>query len=215
MRENFQTELANLKNSVAEMASNARALLTQTVDAWRVNDLTGLKAIASQVSGLYLRERQIEHHALSLLLREQPVARDLVDVSIALKTVSDWGRIGVQVCDVAAILARAANCVSENEQALLIKMAEALDPMLSNAKALLLEETSVDPRSLYQLDDVVDDLFREIRDAALEREQKTDTMPRVVLDVVLLAKYLERIGDHACNIAEWTLFARSGFTTPT
>lgn len=211
MRENFQQQLNTLQSSVIEMASAYRALLTNTMDAFVHGNTAELKAISSQVSGIYTRERVVEKVALDLLLRQQPVARDLVLVSVALKTVTDWSRIGVQVCDIASVLARSGEDMNATEKNMLVEMAAALDPMLAMAQAVLDQMSAEDPRLLFTLDDRVDEFFTQIRDHAIDTELNPDKIRHVVLDVMVVAKYLERIGDHACNVAEWILFARSGF----
>lgn len=233
MRNVFERELKGLNDAVLAQAERAEALLRDTRLALLALDGGGevtsgttpqdtLQRIAGSVEAIYRDERAIEKTALALLLLQQPVASDLALVSIALKTVTDWSRIGVQVGDMAELLVKSASSMTHEERVALTGMMQAVDAMLLEALRVM-NDTSRDRSSrestVFALDDQVDEAFRDIRDhTVMEHCETTGSLTvaegkirAAALDVLLIAKYLERMGDHACRVVSWIEFSRSGF----
>lgn len=157
-------------------------------------------------------ERDIEALCLKLLLRQQPVASDLRLVSAALKMISDMERIGDQCADIADIVrvldAQETLCL---ESAVDIQaMASATMKMVTKAVDSFVSMNLVVARGVIQADDQVDQLFSKVKVEIIELVAKTPSQGEALLDLLMIAKYFERIGDHATNIAEWVAFAITG-----
>ena len=156
-------------------------------------------------------QRSIEAMCLSLLTRQQPVARDMRLVSAALKVVPDIERIGDHVADIVELYLRMGNMNPEGKQEhLLLEMMEEAKEMIHNSVEAFVEGDEANARKVVEHDDVVDDLFNEVKTEMMQaiREQNLDA-DRVV-DYLMMAKYLEKVGDHAVNIAEWAIFRMTG-----
>lgn len=156
-------------------------------------------------------QRSIEAMCLSLLTRQQPVARDMRLVSAALKVVPDIERIGDHVADIVELYLRMGNMNPEGKQEhLLLEMMEEAKEMTHNSVEAFVEGDEANARKVVEHDDVVDDLFNEVKTGMMQaiREQSLDA-DRVV-DYLMMAKYLEKVGDHAVNIAEWAIFRMTG-----
>ena len=156
-------------------------------------------------------QRSIEAMCLSLLTRQQPVARDMRLVSAALKVVPDIERIGDHVADIVELYLRMGNMNPEGKQEhLLLEMMEEAKEMIHNSVEAFVEGDEANARKVVEHDDMVDDLFNEVKTEMMQaiREQNLDA-DRVV-DYLMMAKYLEKVGDHAVNIAQWAIFRMTG-----
>ena len=155
-------------------------------------------------------EKDIERLCLKLLLQQQPVARDLRQISAALKMITDMERIGDQASDIAEII------ISENKSEAMdipriIKMSEAAAKMVRDSVTAYVDKDLELSRKVMDADDEVDLMFEENKNYLIEfiAENKGD-QGREAIDLIMVAKYLERIGDHATNIAEWVEFSITG-----
>ena len=209
MRSRFDEQLALLNKELIEMGS-----LCEEVIALAAQSLTeGDRELAARVSPLDAeidrKEREIESLCLKLLLQQQPVARDLRQISAALKMITDMERIGDQAEDIAEIVAflggRGAEC-SE----LLRSMARSTIKMVTESvDAYVGRDTSLAEQVIAE-DDTVDDCFTAVKRALIERIARDPADGEFALDLLMIAKYFERIGDHATNIAEWVIFSVTG-----
>lgn len=152
-------------------------------------------------------ERDIETLCLKLLLRQQPVAGDLRQISAALKMITDMERIGDQAEDIAEIIAFL-NGRSGAECGDIDKMAKAATKMVTNSIEAFVKRDVELAKEVIAQDDIVDDYFNRVKQDLIERISSDPSDGEFALDLLMIAKYFERIGDHATNIAEWVMFSR-------
>lgn len=207
MRSNFDTKLELLKSELIEMGSmceNAISLVTSALEGNR----KGTERIIQLEDQIDHMERTIENLCLRLLLREQPVAHDLRQVSAALKLITDLERIGDQASDIWDILA-ALGPGSEDTQAV-AEMSKQTKRMVSLSIDAYVQQDSRLAKQVIELDDAVDASFDEIKGSLIDRIAMRPESGSSDLDLLMIAKYLERIGDHAVNVAEWVIFSIDG-----
>ena len=158
------------------------------------------------------KEREIENLCLSLLLHQNPVARDLREISAALKMVSDMERIGDQAADIAEIVKYMAEREIPNAQHLK-NMSEFAMGMLSSSINAFVEQNADKARKVILDDDVVDSYFERVKADLIESLTQSEAdkeAGQFLLDILMIAKYIERVGDHATNIAEWVVYGLTG-----
>ena len=209
MRSRFDEQLALLKRELIEMGA-----LCEEVIALAAQSLTeGDTALAACVSPLDeeidRKEREIESLCLKLLLQQQPVARDLRQISAALKMITDMERIGDQAEDIAEIVAFLGGRGTEDSE-LLRGMARSAIRMVSGSVDAYVKQDVPFAEKVIAEDDVVDDYFTRVKKALISRIAADPEDGEFALDVLMIAKYFERIGDHAVNIAEWVIFSVTG-----
>ena len=155
-------------------------------------------------------EKDIERLCLKLLLQQQPVARDLRQISAALKMITDMERIGDQASDIAEII------ISEKKAEaadipVIVKMSEAAAKMVRDSVNAYVEKDLELSRAVIEYDDVVDEMFEENKKQQIDYISKNSGEGgKEAIDLIMVAKYLERIADHATNIAEWVEFSITG-----
>lgn len=209
MRSRFDEQLATLNRELIEMGA-----LCEEVIAISSKALSGLdKKLAATVAPLDAeidqKERDIESICLKLLLQQQPVARDLRQISAALKMITDMERIGDQAEDIAEIISFLDGHTPENDD-LLREMAKAVIQMVTDSvDAYVRQDTQLAEKVLGD-DDVVDNYFEEIKHKLIGSIAQNPSDGEYALDILMIAKYYERIGDHATNIAEWVIFSITG-----
>ena len=209
MRSRFDEQLALLKRELIEMGA-----LCEEVIALAAQSLTeGDTALSARVSPLDeeidRKEREIESLCLKLLLQQQPVARDLRQISAALKMITDMERIGDQAEDIAEIVAFLGGRGTEDSE-LLRDMARSAIRMVSGSVDAYVKQDVPLAEKVIAEDDVVDDYFARVKKALISRIAADPEDGEFALDVLMIAKYFERIGDHAVNIAEWVIFSVTG-----
>ena len=156
------------------------------------------------------KERDIENLCMRILLQQQPVAKDLRQVSSALKMISDMERIGDQASDIAEII------ISEKKAEaadipVIVKMSEAAAKMVRDSVNAYVEKDLELSRAVIEYDDVVDEMFEENKKQLIDYISKNSGEGgKEAIDLIMVAKYLERIADHATNIAEWVEFSITG-----
>ena len=155
------------------------------------------------------QEREIESLCMKLLLQQQPVARDLRMVSSALKMISDMERIGDQAADIAEITRHIGGAPLPG-QVRLKEMAQAAAKMVAGSVDAFVKRDLNLAGGVIQYDDVVDELFVRIKEELTELIRRDASSAEEVLDLLMIAKYLERIGDHAVNLAEWVEYSITG-----
>ena len=209
MRRQFDQQLALLNRELIEMGA-----LCEEVIALSSRALTeGNVALAAKVgpldSEIDQKERTIESLCLKLLLQQQPVARDLRQISAALKMITDMERIGDQAEDIAEIVGFLGGRQAEND-GLLKKMAEAVIQMVTESVDAYVKCDIMLAKQVIADDDVVDAQFAQVKQSLIGKIAKNPDDGEYALDLLMIAKYFERIGDHATNIAEWVIFSITG-----
>ncbi len=173
----------------------------------------GNPALAKAVPDLSVqidhKEREIETMCLKLLLQQQPVAKDLRVVSSALKMVTDMARIGDQSADIAEIITLA-NIHATDDTQVIHDMSVAVIKMVTDSIDAFVKKDMQMAKAVIDYDDVVDSFFDKVKKMLIELFSKPETDGEYAIDLLMIAKYFERIGDHAVNIAKWVLFSITG-----
>lgn len=207
MRNQFDEQLELLNVELIKMGA-----LCEEVIANACKTLMGEHNLAEQVYAadreIDQKERDIEALCMRLLLKQQPVARDLRKVSSALKMISDMERIGDQASDIAEIASFLHRQVDSNRH--IRAMADATIYMVVKSIDSFVKKDLEIARGVIQYDDVVDTLFAKVKKDLMEMILKEPADGEFCLDLLMVAKYFERIGDHATNIAEWVEFSITG-----
>lgn len=209
MRNRFDAQLEQLNIELIEMGALCEQVIGKTYQVLMEEDREAAKDIIEKDVIIDQTEREIETLCLKLLLQQQPVARDLRQVSAALKMITDMERIGDQAADIAEIITTT-NLAAPSDNIPLGKMAEATTKMVTDSIDAYVKRDLDIARHVIEYDDVVDDLFDKVCQTLLEALQDDVNAGAYVMDLLLIAKYYERIGDHATNIAEWVEFSITG-----
>lgn len=208
MRNRFDRQLEELHVELIEMGSMCEDVIRKTSKLLQSGDAKVAKEIRKEDSNIDEQERLVESLCLKLLLQQQPVAKDLRKVSAALKMITDMERIGDQASDIAEIIETTDFSVPTNDVKL-AKMAETTIAMVTESIDAYVKQDLELVREVIARDDEVDGLFLEVRqEIADDMVEAGDPMSS--LDLLMIAKYFERIGDHATNIAEWVEFSITG-----
>ncbi|MEG2512427.1 MAG: phosphate signaling complex protein PhoU [Acetivibrio sp.] len=209
-RVSFEHQLMVLNNNLTEMGHLVEDSIDRIFMALEKQDQTIAREIMEGDHLVNDLEKTIESQCLSLITRQQPVARDLRLVSAALKVVTDIERIGDHAADIGEILLRF-------EHADFYHISKKIPPMLAAAKKMVHDSVDafinrdvIAATVVMKADDEVDDLFNGIKSEIIILLQEGNISADYCVDVLMIAKYLERIGDHAVNIGEWTIFQKSG-----
>lgn len=208
MRSRFDDQLEALHTELIEMGSLCENAISNAAQALLEGDLALARRAAEFDHEIDEKERKIESLALKLLLFQQPVARDLRQVSAALKMITDMERIGDQAADIAEITTLA-NIVPEDTLHV-NDMARATIKMVTESIDAFVQTDLKLARAVMDYDDVVDDLFDQVKKELIELIGKSPERGEYAIDLLMIAKYFERIGDHAVNIAEWVEFSITG-----
>lgn len=209
MRNNFDRQLSTLHSSLIKMGALCENAISLSVKALIDKDISLLERVFSADNEIDRMEREIESECMKLLLSQQPVARDLRVISSALKMISDIERIGDQASDIAEL----AKYVVKTELTSRIhirQMAESAVKMVTDSIHSFVNSDLELAKRVMQSDDKVDELFDRIKQELIAIMTKNPEQSEGCLDLLMVAKYLERIGDHAENIAEWVEFTITG-----
>lgn len=209
MRNRFDRQLATLHEDLVDMGRLCQEAISDAMEAVLEGDRELARKAEEADSKVDQLERDIEGLCLKLLLQQQPVARDLRVISSALKMISDMERIGDQASDIAEIAKTIERYHTESHE-MLSSMASAAISMVDRAVTSFVERDEQGARKVIADDDVVDGLFDAVRRQLIERTAREPERGEYLLDLLMIAKYLERIADHATNIAEWVIFSITG-----
>lgn len=209
MRSKFDMQLEILNNSLIEMGALCEKAIATAIKALLENNITLAKKVMESVKDINQAEKDIEAMCLKLLLQQQPVARDLRQISSILKMITDMDRIGVQAGDIAEIVTFA-NLSKSKDRIHISDMAEATIKMVSESINAFVKKDLELANKVIAYDDVVDDLFVKVRTGIIDLISKDKRHGEQAVDIIMIAKYLERIGDHATNIAGWVAFSITG-----
>lgn len=209
MRSRFDEQLAVLNREMIEMGALCEEIILKVLKALTEEDSQLLMGIPSLGAEIDRKERTIETLCLKLLLQQQPVARDLRQISAGLKMITDMERIGDQAEDIAEIIPFIENR-PESADALLYDMAKAAIHMVTESVDAFVDQNVELARKVIKEDDIVDHYFTLIKQTVIREIAKAPGDGECSVDLLMIAKYLERIGDHATNIAEWVVFSVTG-----
>lgn len=209
-RISLEMELAALEKSVAEMAAKVLENYDALFEAYEQGEEEKIAEIAKIDKEIGNKQREIESKCLFLITRQQPVAGDLRVVTAALKAVTDLERIGDHVSDMAELLLRIKKVETQKLCVHLIPMTGAAREMIQLAVDAFLCRNESAAKEVIAADDIVDELFNKVKNDLLETLKNTAGNADEWIDLLMIAKYLEKIGDHAVNIGEWELFKETG-----
>ena len=209
MRSRFDEQLALLNRELIEMGALCEEVIALASKALTEQDTALARRVAPLDTEIDQKERTIESMCLKLLLQQQPVARDLRQISAALKMITDMERIGDQAEDIAEIVTFLDGHTAENDD-LLREMAKAVIKMVTESVDAYVRRDTALTEKVIADDDTVDRYFDDIKHRLIGSIARDPDGGEYALDVLMIAKYFERIGDHATNIAEWVIFSITG-----
>ena len=212
IRAQYDADLAALKTAVAEMGGRAADAVEAALEALCTADADAAAAVVKGDGRINRMQRDIEHRCMTLLLRQQPVAGDLRRISTAMKIVTDIERIGDHAADIAEIIPHLAASRKAGDPAVsdAIRMGQKAHKMLLDALDALTGEDEPAAQKVIAADDEVDYDFNAIKRTLAAEIAADPAKVDAALDLLMVIKYLERIGDHAVNLAEWVEFLRTG-----
>ena len=209
MRNRFDEQLEQLNVELIKTGALCEDAISTTAKALIDNDRELARRVTPIEREIDQKERDIESLCMKLLLQQQPVARDLRQISSALKMISDLERIGDQASDIAEILPYLQGSVSESK--LHIKeMAQATIKMVTDSIESFVRRDLPLARSVVEYDNVVDGLFNKVKTELIRLISEDSNNGEFCIDLLMVAKYFERIGDHAVNVAEWVQYSLTG-----
>ena len=210
MREYFDIELANLNNQLIGMGTLVESAIKNAVEIIANNSAELLDKAREQEELINTSERKIQNHCIRLLLHQAPVAHDLREVSSALKMITDLERIGDQAIDIAEVSQYIKSRNNVINVTHIDEMANQASKMVTLAIDAFVKKDFDLAKKVGQSDDVIDELFDKVKKETVEIIQRDKALGEEAIDLMMIAKYLERIGDHAVNIAEWVAFSITG-----
>ena len=207
MLKRYGEELQSVFDELIRMASYAVGAVRKAQTALEMGDAAAAKNIVEGDENVNRFEKEIEQRALRIIIKYQPVANDLRDVTGALKMITDIERIGDQAADIASVFLKIGEAVKDDDLSAMFAhvadMATAAVNAFVNGDSKLAEKT-------IALDDRSDEMFASIKDKMCERLKSRPEEAEKIIYIMMIAKYLERIGDHAVNICEWAVFVKTG-----
>jgi phosphate transport system protein len=209
MRSKFDEQLEQLKTQMIQMGALCERAIANAAKALLDGDMNLAKRAIETDDEIDHMEREIESLCLKLILRQQPVARDLRQISSALKMITDMERIGDQARDISEII-MLANAKPAQQTGRIADMAKATIKMVTDSIDAYVRQDLELTKAVIDYDDVVDSLFNDVKDELIRLIGEDASSGEYAIDLLMIAKYFERIGDHATNIAEWVWFSITG-----
>lgn len=209
MRNKFDQQLEMLHVELIKMGALCEDAVSSAIEALEKNDIVSADSALDTDAEIDHKERDIERMCMKLLLQQQPVATDLRIVSAALKMITDMERVGDQASDIAEI----SRYIIESGMSInddIRKMAKEAIKMVTDSVDSFVKKDIELARKVIAYDDVVDEWFAKLKSDVIEMIAKDSTNGEYYIDIIMIAKYLERIGDHATNIAEWVEYSITG-----
>ena len=210
MRNRFDSQLAMLDEMLIHMGELCEMAITNAAHALKEDDVEQASAVMEEDEEIDQMEKDVERLCMKLLLQQQPVAKDLRRISAALKMITDMERIGDQTADIAEIV-MTGKAYAENQMEEIDKMAADVRKMVRQSVKSYVNKDLELARQVQLADEKVDESFDKVRDhliAYIKAEQGHHS--KEIFNLIMITKYLERIGDHAVNIAEWVEFSITG-----
>lgn len=210
MRNRFDRQLTLLNDEMIQMGSMIEHAIEQAVSALVMQDTEQAKAAIKGDVEIDRQEKEIENICLKLLLQQQPVARDLRQISSALKMITDMERIGDHASDISEITIMLAGQPYIKNLEHIQEMAKETMKMLTDAIDAFVEKDMGKAKLVIAHDDVIDSLFQKVKMELIQLIHENPSNGEQAADLLMVAKYFERIGDHATNISEWVIFSITG-----
>ena len=209
MRNRFDQQLFELNREIIEMGAMCEEAIASAVKALTTGDMELAGRVKANGSAIDQMERDIEGRCMKLLLHQQPVAKDLRLISAALKMITDMERIGDQAEDIAEIVMFLKGHTMEGME-LIEEMARKTIGMVTASVDAFVKKDVELARKVIEQDDIVDDYFSRVKCGIISLIAENPADGEFALDLLMIAKYFERIGDHATNIAEWVIYSVTG-----
>ena len=209
MRNRFDEQLNNLNNELITMGALCEEAISSAVKLLIDNDVKMKENVLDADKQIDQKERDIETLCMKLLMQQQPVASDLRTISSALKMISDMERIGDQAFDIAEIAEYAYGSGMESETHI-ADMARATIQMVTDSIDSFVKKDVALAHTVIEHDNIVDDLFDKVKGELITAIENKAANAEALIDLLMIAKYFERIGDHAENIAEWVIYSITG-----
>ena len=209
MRNKFDMQLELLNDQLIHMGELCEVAINKATSALSQGSIDQAREVIRADEEIDQMEKDIERLCLKLLLQQQPVARDLRQISAALKMITDMERIGDQASDIAEIIISEKKSESTDIPKI-VQMSEAVAKMVRDSVTAYVKKDLGLSREVMEADDAVDYLFEANKYDLIEYISKHQDQGKEAIDLIMVAKYLERIGDHATNIAEWVEFSITG-----
>ena len=209
MRKHFDDQIAQLGEQMMAMGALVENTIERAIRALQTDDMAEAAAIRDGDHVVDEKEREVEAMCIHMLLQQQPVARDLRTISAALKMITDMERIGDQAEDIVEIIP----CMiahPHEEYPKIREMAKETIAMVTDSVDAYVKQDVYLAKAVQMHDDVVDNYFTRIKSGLIDMIAKNPAEGEYALDLLMIAKYFERIGDHATNIAEWVEFSVTG-----
>ena len=213
VRRQFDEQLAQLKDLLVKMGELNCEAISDAVTALETQNVDLAKKTKGVESLVDEKEQQIERLFLKLILKQQPVASDLLFITSAMKMITDMERIADQAVDISELVIKMSSLPYADAVKEIPEMAEKVQDMVRNAAKSFVERDGDLAKAVCRADDAVDDLFDVIKGKLtkiVHKDIDEDDNGEQALDMLMVAKYLEKIGDHASNIAEWVIFMITG-----
>ncbi|MCL2397384.1 MAG: phosphate signaling complex protein PhoU [Defluviitaleaceae bacterium] len=210
MRSRFDEQLTKLNDMMVEMGALIEKTITLATQALKDQDVELAKKAIAFENDVDQMEKDIEALCMKLLLQQQPVAKDLRLISTALKMITDMERISDQAADISEIVIMMAGAPYIQEPEKIPQMATATVKMVTDSVDAFVKKDLQLAKNVIEYDDVVDGLFDEVKFRLIELMRADNANGEQCIDFLMIAKYFERIGDHACNIAEWVIYSITG-----
>ena len=210
MRNRFDRQLCTLNDELIEMGSMIEKSIETAVKAMVAQDVALAEEVIDSDEEIDRQEREIEDLCLKLLLQQQPVAKDLRLISAALKMITDMERIGDHATDISEITIAMADKPYIKKLEHIQQMAKETMVMLVESIEAFVNKDMEKAEAVIAHDDIVDDLFSKVKNELISMIHENVDAGEQAADLLMVAKYLERIGDHATNISEWVIFSITG-----
>lgn len=207
MRNKFDRQLAELNSEIINMGNMIEKSIANAVEALKQRDEKLAKEVMDGDILIDRQQKKIEDICFNLLIQQQPVAKDLRIITAAMKMVTDMERIGDHAADISEMTLYIAKQKNDANMSHINKMAAETIMMLNWSIAAYVEQDENKAKEVIDHDDIVDELFCEAKSDVIGLVQKKPTEGEEAVDLLMVAKYFERIGDHATNIAEWVIFS--------
>ena len=210
MRNRFASQLEQLNNELIKMGSLVEYAIDSAVKALIGQDREQAQKVIEFDMEIDHKEKDIESFCLKLLLQQQPVARDLRQISSALKMITDMERIGDQAADISELTILLADSIYIKKLEHIPQMAQETIKMVTDSIDAFVRKDLEKAQAVVEADDLVDELFNEVKRDLIKLIHSNVDNGDQAMDFLMIAKYFERIGDHATNIAEWVIFSITG-----
>ena len=207
MRSKFDEQLKNLNDEMIQMGTMIEDNIQKAIEALVKSDVELAGSIMEKDIIIDQKQRDIEGICFNLLIQQQPVAKDLRAITAAMKMVTDMERIGDHAADISEITIMLSNTERSYSYDTIIKMASEASAMLIQSIDAFTEKNEAKAKEVIEHDDIVDELFGKVKTELIHLINNDPKRGEQEMDMLMIAKYLERIGDHATNIAEWVIYS--------